>query len=474
MMSEQETKKPRLKKDGTPWGKKTKHVPKQLTETGVERMKSPKAGKQIVIFDTGQKGLVLKAGYAGGKSFSVIHYPEGKPRYFWLGNFNPKGVGEKDYPDPSTGVELPRDLTLAGARRAALLFRTKPSAFLNPQKSATTWTFRLVAEKYLAEEAAEYITKPEIERCLKKYTFPVIGDRPMMQIKRSEIVALRSDIAAEIRASKRKSIIPITGERQADAVFGNIRTVMLWWEADGEEEGFACPIKAKRKKRRTKGGQRVAGKRRKGRTRILNDAEIKLVWEAAGKLGAYGTMVKLLLLTGQRREKMVTARRTDFDGDVWTIAVEDEFEKGNGGMLRLPPFAMAILKDVPKVAGCSYIFAGRYGDKPFNSFSQGAEDIRELLPKDMPRWTLHDLRRTARSIMTDLRIDDRIAEQVLGHAIEGSEENYNMSEYLEQKSEALATLAGYIQNLVDPTSGNVVAIASRQASTSGKHAAAPQ
>jgi hypothetical protein len=76
--------------------------------------------------------------------------------------------------------------------------------------------------------------------------------------------------------------------------------------------------------------------------------------------------------------------------------------------------------------------------------------------------------------MTDLRIDDRVAEQVVGHAIEGIEGVYNMSEYFEQKAEAIATLAGYIQNLVDPPSGNVVAISERKSRTSGKKAAAHQ
>ncbi len=426
---------------------KRKHKAAHLTERSIERMRLPAHGKQLVLFDASQRGLVLKVSYGGAKTFSAVHYPNGgAARYFKLGNFHPEGVGGDEYPDPSTGAELPKDLTLAGARRAALLFRSKPSAFLSPPKIVAPQSFKAVAERYLKEEAADFRSKPELERCLKKYAYPVLEDRPFIDIKRSEVIALRSDVAEN------------HGPRMAETVFAIVRSIMRWYEAEGDHDEYTCPIKSKRRRRH---GQRVAGKRRSGRTRILGAEEIKLVWAAAGKLGPYGAMIRLLLLTGQRRDKVATMRRADLDGDVWTIATED-FEKGNGGMLRLPPLAMAIIKDIQKVPGCSFVFAGRYGDKSFNSFSQGAEEIRELLPSDMPRWTLHDLRRTSRTLMTDLRIDDRVAEMVIGHAIEGVEADYNMSEYFEQKSEALTTLARYIETLVDPASTNIVALRKRK------------
>jgi hypothetical protein len=119
MTEQQQAKPPRLKKDGTPWAKKTEHEPTSLTERGVERIKPPKKG-HIVKFDTAQRGLMFRVSYGGGKSFSVVHYPEGKPKFFKLGNFNPDGVGADDYPDVAKGATPPKDLTLAGDRvRAA-------------------------------------------------------------------------------------------------------------------------------------------------------------------------------------------------------------------------------------------------------------------------------------------------------------------------------------------------------------------
>jgi integrase len=410
---------------------------RRLTEELCKRVK-PTPGKQVEYLDAGLPGLMLRVSYGGSKTFVCVHYVGQKTKTFKIGRYHPDGADE--FPDPESGAEWPRDLTLSGARDGARKFFAKPSAFLNPKSaSLAKSSLKAVAEVYLKKHAANFRSKAELERCLKKYVYPVLGERPFTDVKRSEVIALRSDIADN------------HGPRMAETVFGMVRGVMRWFEAEGDDDDYVCPIKARK--------QKAAPKSRRKRT--LNVEEIKLVWAAAGKLGTYGALVRLLLLTAQRREKVSTMRWDDLDGDIWTIPSEDR-EKGNAGQLKLPPLAMAILKKVPKIDECSYVFAGRYGDRPMNSFSQGAEDIRKLLPATMPRWTLHDLRRTARTLMTDLRIDDRIAEQVLGHTIEGVEGVYNLSLYAEQKAEALARLAGHIQQLVEPTVGNVVALGARK------------
>jgi integrase len=422
---------------------------KRLTEEACKRIK-PTPGQQIEYLDTALPGMMLRVSYGGAKSFVVVHYVNQKAKTFKLARYHPDGADV--FPDPESGEEWPRDLTLSGGRDAARKFFAKPSAFLDPQTRMAAKSFKAVAEDYLTRHCAGFRSLPELKRQLTKYIYPVLQDRLFVDIKRSEVITLRTDVADNHGAS------------QADAVFSLVRGIMRWYEAEGDDDDYVCPIKARKKKAGPTGGKRK---------RILIAEEIKLVWKAAGELGPYGALVRLLLLTGQRREKVATMKWTDLDADIWTIPKEDR-EKGNAGILRLPPFALAIISKIDRVAECSFLFAGRYGDKPFNSFSQGKEEINALLPTDMPRWTLHDLRRTARTIMTDLRIDDRIAEQVLGHTIEGVEGVYNLSQYLEQKAEALARLNGYIQQLVDPAPGNVVAIAGRKSRTSVKKPTQPQ
>jgi integrase len=127
---------------------------------------------------------------------------------------------------------------------------------------------------------------------------------------------------------------------------------------------------------------------------------------------------------------------------VWSIRRESEREKGTADAIRLPRTAIDIIDSLPKVAGNPFVFAGR-GGKAMNSYSDGKRELEKMLPS-MPRWTLHDLRRTARTSMSDAGVRPDIAERVLGHAIPGVGGIYDRSEYFEQKSDALETLSAHI------------------------------
>ena len=122
-------------------------------------------------------------------------------------------------------------------------------------------------------------------------------------------------------------------------------------------------------------------------------------------------------------------KRGDIEGDVWTIATEKR-EKGNAGALRLPPVALDIIAAQDEVVGNPYLFPGNERkrqhpksdrSKPphFNGWSKSKPKFDKALPADMPRWTIHDLRRTARSLMSRAGVSSEHAERVLGHVIGG-------------------------------------------------------
>ena len=79
----------------------------------------------------------------------------------------------------------------------------------------------------------------------------------------------------------------------------------------------------------------------------------------------------------------------------------------------------------------------------------------------LKRWTVHDLRRTARSLMSRAGVRPDIAERVMGHAIEGVEGVYDRHSYVVEKADALRKLAGLIERIVEPTD-NVVALEAAQ------------
>ena len=76
--------------------------------------------------------------------------------------------------------------------------------------------------------------------------------------------------------------------------------------------------------------------------------------------------------------------------------------------------------------------------------------------KPIPRWTLHDLRRTARSLMSRAGAPSDVAERVLGHVIPGVRGVYDRHSYALEKRDALEKLAGLIGLILNPPAGNVV------------------
>jgi len=164
----------------------------------------------------------------------------------------------------------------------------------------------------------------------------------------------------------------------------------------------------------------------------------------------------LLLLTGQRREKVAAMRWEDISSDrTWTIPTEKR-EKGNADELLLPQAALDIINAQPRFEGNPYVFAGR-GRSHANGYSKLKAAFVERLP-EMPAWRLHDLRRTARSLMSRAGVRPDIAERVLGHAILGVEGVYDRHRYREEKANALRMLAGLIENILGPEAAKVHAL----------------
>jgi integrase len=127
--------------------------------------------------------------------------------------------------------------------------------------------------------------------------------------------------------------------------------------------------------------------------------------------------------------------------------------------------------------GNPYVFSGgkrgrrTKSDKPlppqhFNSWSQRKDELDAKLLADMPHWTFHDLRRTARSLLSRAGVRPDISERVMGHAIPGVEGVYDRHSYSDEKADALERLAALIGTIINPPEGNVVALPRRRAEQS--------
>jgi integrase len=180
------------------------------------------------------------------------------------------------------------------------------------------------------------------------------------------------------------------------------------------------------------------------RSRILSDSELGTVWHAADDTGLLGDIIKILLLTCQRREKVYRMRWADIADGVWTIPAEPG-EKGNGGRLRLPPLALAVINNQARIS--EYVFPHRPSTTTKARFDRACG----------VSFKLHDCRRTSRSMLSRIGVSFETAEAILGHKAKGVASVYDRYNRESEKGVALAKLAATIQQIVDPTD-NVVTL----------------
>src|SRR5262249_18037323 len=128
---------------------------------------------------------------------------------------------------------------------------------------------------------------------------------------------------------------------------------------------------------------------------------------------------------------------------------------------QLPALALAIIQVQPRFASNPYVFAASRGDGPMNGFFKVKMQFDERC--GVSGWTLHDLRRCARSLLSRARVDNHIAKRTLGHVQRGVEGIYDRHRYDAEKADALRRLAALIENIVSPVDpAKVVSIGRRR------------
>jgi integrase len=292
-------------------------------------------------------------------------------------------------------------------------------------------TFAAAAAEYLARHVRKkgLRSAAEIERLLDKHILPKWGDREFESIRRSDITALLDNIEDN------------RGGRTGDYCLAVIRGLMNW--AAARRDDYAPPIVR---------GMRRQSPNEQARSRILTDGEIRAVWAAADQCGAFGAMVKVSLLTAQRREKVVSMRWADIEGGMWAIPAQAR-EKTAAGTLALPDMARRVIEAQPRFAGNPFVFVAR-GQGPINGFSKMKVKLDRL--SGVSDWVVHDLRRTARSLMSRAGVSSEHAERVLGHALVGVEQTYDRHAYSTEKAAALNRLATLLDGIIHERTADVI------------------
>lgn len=381
----------------------------------------------------------------------VLALPRRPDRYFHPDPEMP-GHGVRVLPDgPSSFYAIARDahrkqrwvriggtaeLSIADSRERAREVLKRLRAGLEPFEApavkpdtvadvVATWVRRHVEAKGLR-------TGDELKRVLERHVLPAMRDRVFAEIKRSDIARLLD--AVEDRH----------GVWVADSVLSALRAVASWYATRNDE--YTPPF--------VKRMRRVPEQERK-RSRTLNDVELSKFWIAAeADPGPYGAFVRVAVLTGQRREKLAGMKWDDFADDVWKIPSAPR-EKGTPHSLRLPALALDIIRAQPRFAGSPFVFTGR-NNGPLVGVSRRHAALKAQCGVD--GFTVHDLRRVCRSLLSRAGVAPNIAERVLGHSVGGIQAVYDRHGYDDEMAEALCRLAALVERIVHPAGGNVVSL----------------
>ena len=308
--------------------------------------------------------------------------------------------------------------------------------------AAAKLTLAVVVERYL--DAKEDVVRPSTYKAAKQYFaihWKPLRDRPIEGEGKIE----RANIAARLQ-----ELTKAHGRTSAGRARDNLSALYTWAMKEGLCE--SNPVIATNDP--TDGIQ--------PRDRVLADDEIRIIWKACGGMDDFGRIVRLLLLTGCRREEIAQLRRSEINMKTGVMVIDGSRTKNHRTLeLTLPALALYILQSVPYQADRDYFFGlGRAGFSGF-SYSTIALNGRIIEAEGKPLappWRIHDLRRTFRTGLGKLGVAPHIAELCIGHGKRGIEAVYDRHRYQREIKSALAIWADHVAAIVENRTSNIVTL----------------
>lgn len=401
----------------------------KFTKSTVAALLLPEGKSELIVFDDAHAGFGFRI-RAGGKRTWVLQYRVGsKQRRLTLGAY------------PALGID------------AARVKSKKEGAKHDPQgekakaRADVAVTLGSVIEQYLAVKRPTLrpSSYSDMERYLLKAWKPLHA-RPIGDISRADIAARLVTLA-----SGGATVAP-------GAARGALSSLFAWATREGLVE--ANPVI---------NTNRPALPR--ARDRVLTDAELIEVWRAC-RDDDFGRIVRLLILSGQRREEVAGMQwsEIDLEAGLWSLP-GSRTKNHRPHEVPLSDAALGVLETVVKRADRDLLFGE--GEGGFSGWSRAKEALdgriiearaernRRDPSKTRPTlpWRLHDLRRTVATRMADLGIQPHIIEAVLNHvsgaraAVAGI---YNRALYAKEKSAALVMWGEHVAGLVSGAAAKVV------------------
>jgi integrase len=388
---------------------------KKLTDIAIRNLKATAARREIP--DGGCAGLYVVVQPSGHRSYAVRYRADGRSRK----------------------LTLPGGLSLAAARKAAgdaLLAVTQGkdpvAAKRRRRQDASKGTLAGVAARYLELEGSKLRSAAWRTSILDRLVLPQLGKRPVTDINRSDVVCLLDHIEQN------------NGPVAADRALAVLSKVFNWYAV--RDDDFKSPL--------VRGMHRTNGRER-ARSRVLTDDELRRLWTASKDAGPFGAFVRFLLLTAARRNEAACMTWAEVVGADWRLPAARN--KAKVDLLRpLSEDAQRILEGQPRYVGCPFVFTlnGRTAVSDFHR-QKTALDAKA----GVTGWCIHDLRRTARSLMSRAGVLSEHAERCLGHTV-GTvvAATYDRHSYATEKNRAYEALASLLVRIVSGRSADVVSL----------------
>jgi integrase len=381
---------------------------KSLTVKSIENLRPAEVRREI----PDGRGLYLVVQPSGVKSWAVRYRSGGKPRKLTLGTFPAISLADARRKAADALATVARGNDPAAQKRDA--------AIAAAEKDGDT--FAALAQQFIDLHVDRHLRRNTADqyRHLLKIAGGAWADRSVHSIRRRDVVQLLDEIARDRPVS-------------ANRMLGVLSKFFRWLASRDVTENLP-----------------VLGVRRptaeKSRDRVLSTDEIRRLWGACGQVGRMGDMVKLLLLTGQRRGEIGGMRWNEIAGDLWIIPGERTKNKRTHSV----PLSLQAARLIEPQA--------RIGEGVFSENSEGRSgtlsrykrQIDAVMKPDAP-WVFHDLRRTCVTHLSEMGFDRDLVELIVNH-VSGSRGGvagtYNRSERMADRRAALQRWADHIDQIV--------------------------
>jgi integrase len=406
-------------------GKHQKEGRMKLTKTSVSELALPAGKSELFVWDDDLPGFGVRL--RGEAARWVVQYRVGaQQRRESLGDIRK--------------IELEAARKIARQRFAQAELGTDPAAERAKARaaaSAAKLTLAEVTKRYLKAkvDVVRLNTYVQAKLHLEQFWKP-LANLPIDSIKRADVAARLQELSGE------------RGRTASARARANLSAMFGW----AMREGLCETNPVLHTNDPAEGVE--------ARDRVLSDRELAAVWRACEN-DDYGRIVKLLILTGCRREEIGALKWSEVDLDTGVLTIPGERTKNHKThVLGLAPIAIDILRTAPKREGREFVFGERGG--AFSAWSYSTVALHNRITtaegKSIPHWVLHDLRRTMRTGLGKLGVAPHIAERVLNHIKGGVEAIYDRHRYEDEIKRALAIWADHVLAVVEGRDSKITAL----------------